>query len=332
MSDEPPRDRGRLRDLDLRLPPLPQTLPQVLELLHAPGFVAAEDITEVIQGDPASVAQLLKHINSAYYGLRRSITNVERAVRMMGPTTAAGTVISLCMLEMNELLEGPAEPSFRALLRHSEGTALLTRHLINETTGRGDEPPDAGTGGPLGDEGFAEGLLHDFGKLVLIYNYPDKAVSLYQERVFEEYLAESDQRVLEQLIFGCDHTEAGAYAASEMNFPQVLVDVIRHHHNPEDMNGTADALETVRAVRAADLATKAMGPAFVGVRPTTLDLDWETCAKDPVWRHFVDGAANGGQEPVMALMEELRAKRTDIMLFSKFFLDADVPEPVSSTP
>jgi len=328
MSDNGSGVQGSLRSLDLRLPPLPQTLPQVLELLHEPGFVTAEDLTEVVHGDPAAVARLLKHINSAYYGLRRSITDVERAIRMMGPTTASGTVISLCMLEMSEMMEGPAESCFRNLLRHSEGTAFLTRHLLDgRAPQRGRESPAEGE--QPGGDGFTEGLLHDFGKLVLIYNYPEKAVSIYENKVFEEYLSETNQRVLEQLVFGCDHTEAGGYAASEMNFPRVLIDVIRYHHDPNESKVRKDSRETVRAVSAANRATKAMGASLVGVHPTETKLDWETCADDPIWDHFLDATADETQP--MELMEELKAKRKDIILFTKFFLNPDIPDPTQQS-
>jgi HD-like signal output (HDOD) protein len=331
MSDDGSEEQGSLRSLNLRLPPLPQTLPQVLELLHEPGFVTTEDLAEVVQGDPAAVARLLKHINSAYYGLRRSITDVERAIRMMGPTTASGTVISLCMLEMSELMEGPAESCFRSILRHSEATAFLTRHLLDgEVPEAGEEAPEEDVR-PAGGDGFTEGLLHDFGKLVLIYNYPEKAVSIYEDRVFEEYLAGTNPRVLEQLVFGCDHTEAGGYAASEMNFPRALIDVIRYHHGPDEANLKADSLETVRAVSAANRATKAMGSAFVGLHPTEAELDWETCAEDPIWAHYLDGGEEDDDPQPMALMDELNAKRDDIMLFTKFFLDPDIPDPVQSS-
>ena len=185
-------ESGSLRSLDLRLPPLPQTLPQVLELLHRPGFVPAEELAEVVQGDPAAVARLLKHINSAYYGLRRSITSVERAIRMMGPTTAAGTVIGLRMLEMEDLLHGPAGPCLARLLRHSESTAFLTQYLLGRAAPEANAPDP--TANAPGGKGFAEGLLHDFGKLVLLYNYPEKAAALYDEQVLDEYLAGTEAR------------------------------------------------------------------------------------------------------------------------------------------
>lgn len=322
MSNGQPKETGNLGRLDLRLPPLPRTLSQALELLHAPGSPTVEDVARIVRRDPAVLTRILKQTNSAYYGLRRSVTDVNRAVSMMGPKKAVGTVVSLCILEIDELMEGPAGPCSQNLLRHSEATAFLTRYLLNEGT-----PPyrQAVPQEPTSSEsdGFTAGLLHDFGKLVLIYNYPEKAISLYETRMFEEYLSETDPRVLERLVFGCDHTEAGGYAASEMNFPQDLIDVIRYHHDLDDAQGKTDAMETLRAVGAANRSTKAMGPAFRGVHPTDADLDWETCANHPEWTDILDVHEEEQDEKPMDLMKDLNEKRQDVLLFSRFYVDTD---------
>lgn len=269
MGSNHPGARGSLHRLDLRLPPLPHTLPHLLERLHTPGPLSVEEVTGVVREDPAVLGRILKHVNSSYYGLRRSVTDVERAVSVMGPQAAIGTVVSLCMLEIDDLMDGPAEPCVRRLLRHSEATAVITRYLLNGPAPQGRQ--DAPTGPtPSRDDGFTEGFLHDFGKLVLIYNYPDKALALYQDEAVREDV--SDPHVLEQRVFGCNHVEAGSYAASEMNFPQGLVDVIRYHHDLEGARGRTDAMETLKAVRTANRSTKAMGPAFAGVHPIDAGL------------------------------------------------------------
>lgn len=332
MSNDPTRSfDAALRDLDLRVPPFPRTLPHVLELLHEPGFTDPEDLTEIVQHDPAATARLLKQINSAYYGLRRSITDVGRAIRMMGTTTAAGSVVSLGMLRMDELADGPVEACFRRFIRHSEATGFLTGSLLGPLSPDADGPAptaphdaDAATGRVARGKGFAEGLLHDFGKLVLFYNYPEKAAALYEEKRFRGHLQEADDRKLERLAFGCDHCQAGAYAALELNFPTALVEVVRHHHDPENASDAAPR-SVLRAVRAANLATKAMGTPLAGVAPTEETIDWEACAARPVWRHWTDPEADG---PPMDLMDRLRAKRGMVMLFTDFFTGtSDEGEP-----
>ncbi|WP_251953403.1 HDOD domain-containing protein [Salinibacter ruber] len=326
MSTDPsPPSDSALRDLDLRVPPFPRTLPRVLELLHEPGFTDPEDLTEIVQHDPAATARLLKQINSAYYGLRRSISDVGRAIRMMGTTTAAGSVVSLGMLRMDELADGPVEACFHRFIRHSEATGFLASSLLRPQSPDGGPAPDAGSGVTQG-RGFAEGLLHDFGKLVLFYNYPEKAAALYEEKRFAEHLQETDARKLERFVFGCDHCQAGAYAALELNFPSALVEVVRRHHDPENTPDTV-APSVLRAVRAANLATKAMGAPLAGVAPLEESMSWEACAEQPVWRHWnPDPEAEG---PPLDLMDRLRAKTETVRLFTDFFVgtsDAEAPD------
>lgn len=333
MNREPSRSPDRsLRALDLRVPPFPRTLPRVLELLHEPDFTRPEALAEIVRHDPAAAARLLKQINSAYYGLRRSITDVERAIRMMGTTTAAGSVVSLGMLRMDELADGPVEACFERLIRHSEATGFLASTLLDELSPEGSEP-ESGVDGP-GGTGFAEGLLHDFGKLVLFYNYPEKAAALYEEKRFQEHLREADDRKLERLVFGCDHCTAGAYAALELNFPSTLVDVVRHHHAPTPDAEAASQL-MLRVVRAANVAAKAMGEPLAGVAPSEETITWEACAEHPVWQHWPSESDSGSDNSGPDMMERLGAKKEAVMLFTDFFVsppDGEDADSESSEP
>jgi len=338
-SDPAPASNASLRALDLRVPPFPRTLPRVLELLHEPEITDPAALTEIVQHDPAATARLLKQINSAYYGLRRSITDVGRAIRMMGATTAAGSVVSLGMLRMDELADGAVDACFQRFIRHSEATGFLTRTLLDGLpTGPSAHGPAPDAADGLGGTGFAEGLLHDFGKLVLFYNYPEKAAALYEEKRFRAHLQEADDRTLERLVFGCDHCTAGAYAALELHFPQRLVDVVRHHHAPPP-EADAASERVLRAVRAANLAAKAMGPPLAGVAPSEETIDWDTCAAQPVWDHWRPGAdaaedaAEDEAEPNDAgpsLMDRLRATKETVMLFTDFFVSPPEEENVKA--
>lgn len=333
MSEAPSHEQGSLLSLNLRLPPLPQTLPDVLELLDQPGLLDARDIAEVVQRDPAVVARLLQRINSAYYGLRRSVTSVERAIRMMGPTASAGTVIGLGMLKLQKLIDGPAGACFSRLVRHSVGTAYLSRYLLRD---RPPRRPVPGARTPDSDEdfasnGFTEGLLHDFGKMILVYNFPEEAVALYEERSVGQHLDESDDCALEQLVFGCDHTEAGAYAAAALHFPEPLTYVIRHHHTPEAVagergNGAASSVRALRAVTAANRAAKAMGAFYEGTQASAHAIDWTTCADHPVWNPWLDDPdATTDDERCASLMADLHAQEADLARYTEQFL----AEPVA---
>lgn len=299
--------RATLSKLELRCPPLPQTLMEAMELIEQPEKLEVGPVTEMVQRDPIVVARLLQIVNSAYYGLRHPISSADRAVVMLGPVAVAGIVVGMNMLKLRSMLDGPAAPCFLRLIRHSIATAFLTRHLLDH---------DAARSMTRIGVGFTSGLLHDFGKIILVYNFPEEAVRFYDNRALDEQLLDEDERHLEQLLFGCDHTEAGEYVARKLRFPDTLTDVIRLHHEPDRSSGSPETDRVVRAVAVANLAATAMGYAF------THERRWEACQEAPVWSAFL--AAQAARYPSAdALLADLHAQQ--------LHLDAYVHELTSTT-
>ncbi|GIV61757.1 MAG: HD family phosphohydrolase [Rhodothermaceae bacterium] len=272
--------RSTLSQLELRYPPLPQTLLEAMHLMDAPEQLEVGPVTEMVQHDPFVVARLLQIVNSAYYGLQRSIDSIERAVVMLGPVAVTGIVLGMNMLRLRSALEGPAAGCFSRLIRHSIATAFLTRHLL-------EGPPHGGYRRPAlrrTGTAFTAGLLHDFGKIVLVYNFPQEAVDLYEQNTLSEHIVEQDIRSLEQVLFGYDHTEAGEYVARKLGFPEPLVQVIRRHHDPLPDAITDDTHLLVVATMAANLMAKTLGYGF------THDVSPGDCRRHPVWTRLLDAA------------------------------------------
>lgn len=290
-------ERRTLRGLELRCPPLPQTLVDALGLIDQPAKMEIGPVTDMVQRDPIVVARLLHTVNSAYYGLRHTISSTERAVVMLGPVAVAGIVLGMHMLKLRTILDGPAGACFQRLIRHSIASAFLTRHLLD------GQPGENGRENGRVGASFTAGLLHDFGKIILVYNFSEDAVAIYDQRTLDEHVSTGDERELEQLIFGCDHTEAGEFAARKFNFPDVLTDVIRLHHAPEQAAGEAGRL--VRGAAAANQAAKAMG--YASSQPRT----WDEVLGDPVWPLLIreDLPRFDGPE---AIVDELQAQQTHL--------------------
>lgn len=269
-----------LSRLELRCPPLPQTLVEAMDLIEHPEKLEVGPVAEMVQRDPVVIARLLHIVNSAYYGLRHSISSAERAVVMLGPVAVAGIVVGMNMLKLRKAIDGPVEASFNSLIRHSLATAFLTRHLLDgsprDRTAYARQNPNR-----IGVS-FTAGLLHDFGKIILVFNYPTEAVEFYQKQTLIKHVEDPDLRVLEQLLFGYDHTEAGEFVARKLNFPDLLVDVIRLHHEPVYPTGTTESDQLLRATSAANLASKAMGYAF------TQAVSWEEAARNEIWTLLIE--------------------------------------------
>lgn len=293
--------KATLGRLELRCPPLPQTLLEATKLIDEPEQLEVGPVTEMVQRDPIVVAKLLHIVNSAYYGLRRTINSVERTVVMLGPVAVTGIVVGMNILKLNSILDGPAGQCFDRLIKHSIATAFLLRHLLEGSPRQRRNNKRVGAS-------FTAGLLHDFGKIILVYNYPDEAVALYEKKTITEQLRNPDVRDLEQLVFGCDHTEAGEFVARKLGFPDSLTDVIRYHHEPEPDSGDPATDRLIRATGVANLAAKAMGYSID--RPMT----WDDIALDPVIEQFIQHDMNA-QGTCALLLEDLHQQQEYLDLY-----------------
>jgi putative nucleotidyltransferase with HDIG domain len=265
--------RPTLSRLELRCPPLPQTLMEAMELLNQPDRLEVRSVTRLVERDPVVVARLLQIVNSAYYGLRRTVSSIERAVVLLGPVSVAGIIIGMQMLRLRNALPAQTLACFHRLSQHSLATAFLTRHLLELMHPRAS--------GQL-SIGFTAGLLHDFGKIILVYNFPDEAVAFYEQQRLAKAVQAHDEQELERLLFGFDHTEAGEYVAHKLNFPDVLIDAIRFHHVPEQTPPSSEAYWLTPAIAVADRIARVMGYAF------TQSLLPTEALKHPAWQLLLE--------------------------------------------
>jgi HD-like signal output (HDOD) protein len=269
----PEEHDGILSRLELRCPPLPQTLTDALALIHRPERLEVGPVTDMVERDPAVVARLLQTVNSAYYGLEHPVSGTQRAVVLLGPVAVTGLVVGMNMLKLRSIMEGPAANCFLRLVRHNIAVAYLARHLYEDLPARPAVPANDAFAG----DAFTSGLLHDFGKVILVYNFPEEAVALYEDGSIEQEVHEPDHQQMEQLLFGYDHTEAGEFAARKLNFPAAIVTTIALHHDGDAMGNDGPQGRMLRAVTSANLAVKAMGHAF------SKPIDWDACMAHPVW-------------------------------------------------
>lgn len=301
------------RGADLQMPPLPRVLPKILGPLHESGFADQEAVFAAIDCEPDLADRILNHLNVQ---LRRSISDVERAVQMVGPTTAAGLIIGLSLRKWRALRDGPAGSCLLRLIYHSEATAALTQKLLRKHPGGDAESSDRDPEASLRWGGFAKGFVHDLGKLALLYSYPEKAATLYSPQRTDQGYENTDVRAVEEAVFGCDHTEAGAEAAAALDLPESLATVAEHHHDDvHDREARAEATERdLHAVRAANLLSKTVGSEVAGLDANKATVGWDTCADDPVWSDWAEGPDSTPEVPDKDLTE-------GIVLYTRFFLD-----------
>ncbi len=228
-----------------------------MRLVESPSLATQARVAEMAKKDPLVAVRLLKLVNSAYYGLASEVRDIDRAVRLLGPSSVAGIVLGMNMVQMQSTLEGPAGALYTRLIRHSLATAYLAEWLETELEADGGRR-----------RAFSVGLLHDFGKIAFVFNYPKDAMKLYTNpgpRSDEEWSeAECD-------FFGCCYMTAGQRLAEGLDLPP---DVVAY------LSGRGDSPMS-DIVTAAEAAIRAFGFSF------NEPIDWESVTSLEVWDRLV---------------------------------------------
>jgi putative nucleotidyltransferase with HDIG domain len=176
------------------------------------------DLSKVIIYDTAVTANLLKAANSAYFGLSEKIDSVHQAIVLMGMDQVANLVLLSASSENLQTAQDGYDLEPGELWKYSVSSALIARELAEK---KGIKETHLI---------FTAALLKDIGKVVLnqyVKNSFDKINSLVTEKNFTFREAEKE-------VIGIDHAELGAMVAENWKFSPKLVEIIRHHHRPQE--------------------------------------------------------------------------------------------------
>jgi putative nucleotidyltransferase with HDIG domain len=232
------------------------------------------DAAHIIARDVAMTANILKLVNSAFFGSRQSITRIDRAVAYLGMDTLGSLVLAHGVFQSGVSI-GIEGFSLEELWRHSLQTALLSKAIAL----------DRGLSAINVEEAFLVGLLHDVGKIVFATRAPavgDSAISN------EEAVAQMQSH----------HAEVGAYLLGLWGFPNSIVEAVAFHHNPSQ---TADSsLGLAGIIHIADRLSRADGA--IGATPADIGIEAGYLERHGVLNKFADwkAAAAGGLEPQRA--------------------------------
>ena len=207
------KDKDRVKSID-GLPSFPATHAEIMKLARSDDS-SSDDLAEKIQLDPSFLAQVLKLVNSSYYGFRKPTNSLKLAVTLLGTEEIGNLVMAAQVFEKFGNYEGGGGLDLAEFWRHSVGTAFIARAV----------------GKKLQTEieaAFLGGLLHDLGKVVL-----DRYFADYYRAVFEA-VASNNQTILsaEMDLLGVGHEEIGGQLASAWKFSENYTACIEHHHNP----------------------------------------------------------------------------------------------------
>ena len=223
----------KLKDYIKTMPSLPTSVTKVLEICNNP-HTSPADLNHVISLDPVLVGRVLKLLNSAYYGLGQPITNLVRAIIMLGINTVKNLALSTTVMGHLSTKKKLPGLDMEGFWRHSLCVGVSAKLLAKKR----------GIDSKLIEEYFTAGLLHDIGKIplngVLSNEYMLTIATADRERI-PLSLAEKD-------TLGLNHCESGAMVAEAWKLDGAIGDTIVYHHNFNGYSGEyADVLYTVAA-------------------------------------------------------------------------------------
>jgi HD-like signal output (HDOD) protein/ActR/RegA family two-component response regulator len=190
------------------LPSAPRAFQEILACLQRPTASIA-DAAKIIGRDVAMTANVIKLVNSAFFGSRQPISTADRAVAYLGLDTLGALVLGHGVFKSG-VTTGIEGFSLERLWQHSLDVAAAAR-----TVALSEKLTHA-----RADEAFLAGMLHDVGKVVF-------ATRLAATTDHPTASTEDTSMQME-----AHHPEVGAYLLGLWGFPNPIVEAVAFHEAP----------------------------------------------------------------------------------------------------
>ncbi len=199
------------------LPSIPDVAGKVISLVNNPD-VSFRTVADEISKDQAITTNVLKLCNSAYFNRGKEISSVERAVVTLGIKEVKDIVVlaaTKTILDKSILGYDLAKGD---LWKHGLAVAVLSKKICLSKNKKS-----------ISDIAFTGGIIHDVGKTIL---------ALYVQRTYNEILEVVTSKQIpfhlaEREVMGFDHQEIGEQILNKWSFPEVLLNIVRYHHEPD---------------------------------------------------------------------------------------------------
>ncbi|MFC1523696.1 HDOD domain-containing protein [Thermodesulfobacteriota bacterium] len=211
---------------DINLPSLPGIAVRILQAVKDDESSFAE-LSVIISSDPALSARVLQIANSPFYPSSENITNIEKAISILGVNLLKNIALSFVIVRD---MYGPAKGGFDFNFFWKRAvTSAVAAELLSELFDR------------KSDDTFVTALLQDIGIVIL-----------YQCRT-DDYLKVLDEKrasslpisAVEEKIFGFGHHELGAELLKKWGIPENIYQPIRYHHTEKNIPKNHRALAEV---------------------------------------------------------------------------------------
>ncbi|HEY4760454.1 MAG TPA: HDOD domain-containing protein, partial [Thermoguttaceae bacterium] len=269
-----------------QLPALPQSAIRLLELSQDSENGPAE-YSIPIEADPGLTSQVLRFVNSSYFGFSREIASVKMAIVLVGIRTIKNFALWSAVFS---LMPNPRCGPFdlKSLWQDSLRRGLFARDMAKLL---GIKEPD---------EVFAAALLQDMAVPVLAREAPQLYMNLLEAR----NRGQTRLSALENHVFGWTHAQAAGNMARHWNLPDFLADLI------------ADHLAIEQYVELAEKEPSKLAVALSALLPTIADPVWTECGQFETYYQKIAPAGAPTIVELLAKIDEQFANFAPVMKLS----------------
>jgi len=127
--------------------------------------------------------------------------------------------------------------------------------------------------GPTDDVDYVAGLVHDVGKIVMAWSFPDQFTEIHRQAL----LGERPLQAIEEAVLGINHSELGALYLERHRLPELMIYAARYHHCPEK---SPQFRHTIAAVQLADLLLRS---SKIGCSGDFTEVTRDACYASSAW-------------------------------------------------
>ena len=208
----------------------------------------------IISKDMGMTAKILQLVNSAYFGLRGTVSTAEQAVNLLGLDTVQALVLTVQVFSQFAATHGSGFNIDR-LWEASTETGALARAIAKT-----EQAPAL-----MIEQAYTAGLLHDVGSLVFVANVLERYVAALKT----SHDTGSSVWDVERQDFGASHADVGAYLLGLWGLGDPIVEAVAFHHRPSDCVG--NTFSPLTAVHVANVLQQELSQHATGDVPSQID-------------------------------------------------------------
>ena len=202
---------------EIILPNQPQVIQELDKELNKKN-ADFRSISNLIGKDVTLTAKVIKIANAPFWGNKRKVDSIERALFILGLKNFKNIVLTTCMRETFQT-DTLTNEQFEAFHKHSMKVAVIARFFADHIAFEENYKIDK-------DQAYLTGLFHDCGMMLMSKKFDD-----YLDNSIVAISREQNLNKMEQNNYKMNHAMVSCMLISKWHLPQLLIEPVLYHHD-----------------------------------------------------------------------------------------------------